>query len=342
MDRSPSRSRTAVRWIAGLFLAGTVVVFPSMRSPADEPALEESPSPGTYRLVLEDQNRERTALVRVPRGYRAGEHPPLLIVLHGAGGSGEHVLRNDGWERTADEAGYLLVAPDGLPARMNAEPNLLTNPRLWNSGQLRAGSPRTRVDDVAYIRHLLTDLESKIAFDRQHVFVAGHSNGAGMSFQLASEMANEITGIAVVAGEVVDRPHPARPVPTLAIFGTADEVRPLAGGESELPWGSRTTEPVEAELARWAEAINCETDPVEISHENSTRVVHYPSKNNGAELKVMYLEGHGHAWPGAQRGRLLARLLGPVNAKIDANNEIVKFFQSLPELPNPPQPTRRR
>jgi polyhydroxybutyrate depolymerase len=172
-------------------------------------------------------------------------------------------MRGGGWAEMSDRAGFLFVAPDGLPVRPNAAADFLTNPHVWNSGQLRAGSPRTGVDDVAFVATLLDDLKTRAPHDPKRVYVTGHSNGGGMSFRLAAKLADRIAAIATVAGLVNDPdPHPSRPVPTLFILGTKDPLTPLAGGESHLPWGSRTTKPVSEYLSTWARAIGCVRPPV--------------------------------------------------------------------------------
>ena len=123
------------------------------------------------------------------RGYKAGTKPPLVLMLHGAGGDGSGTLDKDGWAAKADKEGFIAVAPDGLPARPGGRPNFLTNPPLWHSGQLRPDSPRAAIDDVAFIRQLLDDLQTKLPFDESRVFCAGHSNGGdAQAFRLATRV----------------------------------------------------------------------------------------------------------------------------------------------------------
>src|SRR5690606_2308318 len=116
--------------------------------------LPDKPQPGQYELTTESEGHRRTALVHIPPGYQADNPPPLVIALHGAGGKGESMLVHDGCAKLANERGFIVVAPNGLPARPRLASNFLANPPLWNSGQLREGSPRSKIDDVAYIRQL--------------------------------------------------------------------------------------------------------------------------------------------------------------------------------------------
>ncbi|HTU25841.1 MAG TPA: PHB depolymerase family esterase, partial [Pirellulales bacterium] len=160
----------------------------------------EAITPGRSTLKIQVGGWERTALVHVPSGYQASQKPPLVLALHGAGGSAAGMLDNDGWAAKADAEGFVVVAPEGLPAKPRDPANFFTNPQVWNAGQLRAGSPRSAIDDVAFIRQLLDVLRSRTPHDERRVFCTGHSNGGGMTFRLANELSDRIAAIGTVAG----------------------------------------------------------------------------------------------------------------------------------------------
>lgn len=291
----------------------------------------EIPSPltaGQFEITTESGGFDRKALVHIPKGYSPKLPPPLVVALHGAGGDGNSILNVDNWAEFADKEGFVVVAPDGLPARPRLTPNFLVNPPLWNSGQLREGSPRSKIDDVAYIGKLLDQLAKKVPYDPKRVFVTGHSNGGGMTFRLGAEMADRLTAIGTVAGLVaVENPRPTKPLPSMFIYGTEDPLMPQNGGESTLPWGTRTTPPVKDLMEKWAKAINCQTEPKTFFQEGAVEKVRYPSNNGGPELTVVYLKGHGHAWPSASRS-LPSRFIGPNVSKLDATGELWEFFKA--------------
>jgi polyhydroxybutyrate depolymerase len=206
-----------------------------------------------------------------------------------------------------------------------------TNPRVWNSGQLNPRGPRAAIDDVAYTRQLLDELQQQVPYDPQRVFLAGHSNGSSMALKLAAELSERFVAVGSVAGLVaVENPQPKRPLPTLYILGTQDPLMPLEGGEVKLPWATRQNPPVRAGLEKWATSLGCETTPEVVSDKDEVKTVVYPNKRaNGPTLTVLYLEGHGHQWPGA---KIIRRNPGggPVNTTLDATDTIWKFFQSQP------------
>jgi polyhydroxybutyrate depolymerase len=309
-----------------LFASGCALLLCTQLAVAAE-ALPSPPKPGTFDFTVRSGGLERTAHVHVPKGYSPSEKPPLVLMLHGAGGNGQQALEHDHWITMSDKAGFIVVAPDGLPALPRQPPNFVSNPPVWNSGQLRPRGPRAAIDDVAFIRQLLDDLEKAIPYNPRQVYCTGHSNGGGMTFRLGAELSDRFTAIATVAGMIaVEDPKPKKPLPTLYILGTRDPLMPMNGGEVTLPWGgTRQNPPVADQLAKWARAIGCEAEPKEVSDQKGIKRLRYPTASGGPELTVIYLEGHGHQWPGGKRS-LPEGKIGPITSELDATEEIWKFF----------------
>lgn len=282
-------------------------------------AAEDKLTPGRHAIVVHAASWDWTASVHVPKTYNPAKPTPVVLILHGAGGNGRHYLDQDGWARKAEEAGFIAVAPDGLPAQPRLTPNFVSNPRVWNSGQLLPRSPRSLIDDVTFCGALLDEIERLANVDKDRVYLSGHSNGAGMAFRLGAELSERFAAIAPVASQCwVPRPRPKRPLPTLFIIGTADPLVPFHGGESTLPWGGkRYTPPVEDSLKQWARAIGCAGEPVPVTTTNHVRVIEYRPQASGALLRACFIEDHGHAWPGSrqlQRTRLMGRNTSPLHA----------------------------
>jgi polyhydroxybutyrate depolymerase len=315
-------------FINRFLIAAAVLGSLTMAARADDSSTELTapPKPGRFTLTIKSGDFDRVARIQIPAGYKSDQKPPLVLLLHGAGGSGTGILDKDGWSAKADQKGFIAVAPDGLPARPRLPPDFRTNPALWNSGQLKPLSPRAAIDDVAYVRQLLDELKEKLPFDEGRVFCAGHSNGAGMTFRLATELSERFTAVGMVAGmkDVADA-KPKKPLPTMYILGTKDPLMPIDGGEVKLPWGSRHNRPVADMLSAWAKAMGCEPEPKTVSDKDGLKKIEYASKSNGPTLSVIYIEGQGHNWPGGQR-TLPESMVGPSTDKLDATDVIWDFF----------------
>jgi polyhydroxybutyrate depolymerase len=293
------------------------------------PNLRANAPAGKYTLTLESGGFQRSCVVYLPK--RVAPRPPLVIVLHGAGGSGAQMLADNGWDGLADAEGFIVGAPDGVPPRANLPASFLANPRLWNAGPNRGRKRTAAIDDVAFLDKLLDELAERVDYDRDRVFVAGHSNGSSMAFRYAAERAERVAAIGCVAGHatLAGAVAPARPVATLHLVGTADPLVPLEGGHTPMPWGGTRVLPNVSEgFARWAEANGCHAAPT-VTPVNQDRVERrvFPS-TAGAPVEQWRLEGHGHAWPGGAT-RLSESWNGPNTSKLEATRELWEFFESI-------------
>ena len=73
-------------------------------------------APGDYRYSLEHGGRTRLYRVHVPAGYRSDSPAPLLLSLHGGGGSMDHMARDENYGQLGHAAreGQVLVFPNGI------------------------------------------------------------------------------------------------------------------------------------------------------------------------------------------------------------------------------------
>ena len=285
-------------------------------------------APGRQVVTREVGGRVRRFTVQMP-SRAEGEALPVVVVLHGAGASGSLYLDRNGWAEKAERERFIAVAPDGLPAAPDLPMSFDKNPRVWNTGQLRPDSPRARIDDVAFIDQMLDEVARRASIDSQRVYLAGHSNGAGMAFRLATERSERFAALAAVASHCwVRDPKPRRPIPTLYLVGTEDPIVPLAGGDVVMPWGGTQTKPAVAlTLFTWAQALGCATEPTTLSNHDGVRIEHYRPGPGGAALTAYFLEGHGHGWPGGAGEELPARFLGPSNPHLRGTDIIWGFFR---------------
>ncbi len=203
-------------------------------------------TPGTTTRLLESGGFQRTYLLDTPGGSAPHAGRPLLILLHGGGGTADSLdKQTGGLPALADAAGYVVARPQGLN-------------RQWNDGR----EVNKDVDDVAFISAMVDDIASRQSIDRGRLYAAGISNGGFMSGRLACEADLGIAAIAQVAATLsVDTDatcNPGHPVSVLAILGRADPIVPYAGGPVRLPWDSSETGRGivlggEAYLLRWVQ-----------------------------------------------------------------------------------------
>ncbi len=286
----------------------------------------------TQALTMMIDGQERTARLHIPGTLAPAAPRALVIGLHGAGGNGADFLERNGWRALADEAGFVVVAPDGLPPRLNRAARFVDNPRLWNTGQLDPNNPRTAIADAPFIEALITEVRRRVAIDERRIFMTGHSNGAGMTYRLAQEMNHRLAAIAPVMSFCwQEDPRLDYALPTLAIYGMEDPLVPFAGGTAQLPWGgSRTTPPVDDTLEKWARALACGGPRTVATNDDGVKLIEYPACRGPAVFRALIIEGHGHEWPGGRRSGIARRMVGPRRDVLDATRVIWDFFSEHP------------
>jgi len=268
--------------------------------------------------------------LHVPLQARSGG-APLVVVFHGAGGNGKDYLTKNGWAALSEQKGFVVAAPDGLPALPRLPANFRINPRLWNSGQLNANSPRAKINDMVFVRALLDDVAQRTSVDKNRIYATGHSNGAGMTFKIGAGLSSLFAGIATVMGlNTSEGAHPTKALPTLMLIGTSDPLNPIEGGERQLPWGKSTVPRVSQGILAWSQSLNCTTPAVQELDDDQVTVERFIHCRDGATFTVWYLKGQGHAWPGGQASGLPESVMGPNVTHVNATALIWEFFSSLP------------
>jgi polyhydroxybutyrate depolymerase len=282
---------------------------------------------GTRQIKLDPLGR--TYMLHVPPGYDKTQPAPLVIVLHGAGGNGDHMLADNGWLAKAGEKNFIVAAPNALPVRPNNSTHLLGNPQVWSDGSDRGNKKRGDVDDVSFIAKVIDDISRQYAIDAKRIYLTGHSNGASMTFHAGAALCKRFAAIAPVMGHYWDNVEKTGcALPMLYIAGSKDPLNPLGGGESKDPWGTKQIKPPVHESAdKWAKQANCK-DASE-SAANGVTTFRYECAPD-SEVVFQIIEGQGHGWPGAVKTRLPQFIIGPSVNTLHATDKIWEFFALHP------------
>ena len=172
----------------------------------------------------------RPTALKVPAGYVTTKRYPLVIELHGRGGTGADAEAVFSVKALADKNQLFVIAPDGT---LDVEPA-----SFWNGTDGCCNLYGSSVDDVAYLRSLICWTYARYPIDPRRVFIIGGSNGGFMAHRMACDAADLVSGIISVAGAVWNDPtrcKPSRPVNVLQIHGSADSVVPYQGVAAFAP-----------------------------------------------------------------------------------------------------------
>ena len=194
--------------------------------------------PGHQAWTIQTDGMNRQFLLHLPPAYDGSKPLPLVLMLHGMGGTAANSARATGWSSKADSETFIVVYPEATRPDPMRPPSLRKNPQAWNDGSGRFHAAERNTDDVAFIQALLDRLVTDYRIDRRRVFVAGFSNGASMAFRVGAELSDRVAAIAPHAGACwTERLPSLRGISLCYITGTADTLNPLEGGLPKLAVG---------------------------------------------------------------------------------------------------------
>jgi polyhydroxybutyrate depolymerase len=257
---------------------------------------------------------------------------PLVLAFHGGTSTPQGMAELTGLDRLADRDGFVVVYPAGIG-------------RSWNDGRGNTPAATQGVDDVAFVRTLLDQLEARLPIDLGRVYATGISNGAIFSERLGCELSSRISAIAPVAGSLATNLapacHPALPVSMLAINGTADPLVPYGGGhvDGRGSGGDVISAPSAASL--WRGLDGCPGAAVtsglpDRAHDGtSVTIQSWSGCAAGAAVELYTVEGGGHTWPGGPQ-YAPAALVGIASRQLDAGEVIWAFLAAHPRPQGPP------
>jgi polyhydroxybutyrate depolymerase len=251
------------------------------------------------------------------------EGAPLILALHGGGGDPDQFATSSGLARAATRAGFAVAFPAGSGRRGE---RLLT----WNGGYCCGYAARQGVDDIGFLKQVITDAATRFGVDGAGVYLTGMSNGSIMVETFAARNPGLVRAVAGVSG-TMDTSHSRvkGPVPALIIHGTADSMVPYAGGQGDTSL-TRTdfasvASVVRAFLAPWGNVTETSQQIDRKDDGTSATITDYQTGGTTV-LRLITIEGGAHHWPGGRK----ARLSEGKTQEIDANTEILRFFAANP------------
>ncbi len=239
---------------------------------------------------------ERSYILYIPASVNGSRPVPLVFVFHGGTGNAETAIRMSGFNGVADRNGFAVVYPNGT-GRLSDD-ILLT----WNGGTCCGYAQEKNVDDVGFVRAIVTDLQSRMPVDPKRIFATGMSNGGILSHRLGCEAADLLAAIAPVSGTLNFTPcNPSRTISVIEFHGTADEHIPYDGGFGPKSLVHVNFASVKYSIGFWISADGCnpqpQTDTLDtIRHEIWTGCA------GSTSVELYTIIGGGHAWPGGSGG----------------------------------------
>lgn len=271
--------------------------------------------------------RERTYRVYVPSTLQTDRPVPLLVAMHGGLGSSAQFEENSGFDGIAEANGFIVVYPDGIGSPVKDD-----FARTWNGGDCCGPAVKQAVDDVAFIRQLVGQLQQEHQIDPARIYAAGHSNGGIMSYRLACEASDLFAGIGLQAGTLsIDTCTPSHPVSLLHIHGTADENLPIGGGAGKGVAGVSFRPPIDG-IRTLARVDGCPTTPTTTTDPDNADVTidTWSPCSQGTEVQLVKVAGASHAFMGGPQRPAQRALVGEAYDRYASAQEIWAFLAAHP------------
>ncbi len=200
---------------------------------------------------------------------------PLVIDMHGYTGDAENQRARSGFEALSDTEGFVIAWPYGLA-------------HSWNAGPDCCGvAAQDAVDDVGFLRQLVTTLLAAHPIDPDRVYVTGLSNGCAMTQRFAVEASDVVAAAACMSMMLlVDPPADAQPVPFMELHGTDDAVVAYEGGDFPS---------AQANIDTWAAHDACTGEPDTTWSEGASSASTWLDCADDVEVSLVTIDGGSHA-----------------------------------------------
>ncbi|MFT5133654.1 MAG: polyhydroxybutyrate depolymerase [Gammaproteobacteria bacterium] len=288
-----------------------------------------------FRQTLQHDGIERDYIVYLPTSYAIDTSLPLIIALHGYGGTatGFAMETSAGLNHYAEKEGFIAVYPQGshfIAIDKTQKPMLVSS---WNdlAGNQSASAlgPMCSAesvqypcppecgdcgrchwtacyDDLGFIKKMLSEIQSKFHINKNRQYLLGFSNGATMAHRLACEFDNEFAAVALSNGRL-QRGYsctPDEPMPLLQINGGLDTAVPADGSTSADGYFYTPSSIV---AKQWAIQAQC-NNPLRqwnnaLSRNEGLNCNIYDDCNNPETEVISCIWPKGlHTWPGNMKG----------------------------------------
>jgi polyhydroxybutyrate depolymerase len=226
---------------------------------------------------------KRTYFLHIPAGFNNQQLVPLVFIFHGFQENSSFARMYSDMDQVANTNRFIVVYPDGSGLS-------------WNASGCCGSALQNNVDEPAFVRAVIADVETTVSVDHKRIYAAGLSNGALLSYRLACTMSDTFAAIAPVAGVLMYSPcQPQQPVSVIHVHGTKDSAVPFEGG-GKVPSTDHPFPPVAQSIATWVKLDGCNS---EAKMEQNGVLTHsiYSICAPGIAVELYMVNGGNHSWP---------------------------------------------
>jgi polyhydroxybutyrate depolymerase len=235
--------------------------------------------PGETTMSITFGGRNRTFLVHVPPSYTGRFPVPLVLDLHGLGGSSSQQAGLSGFREKSDEVGFIVVWPQGVS-------------NSWNGYGCCGTADSQNIDDPGFLRAVVARIGQLGRINHSRIYITGLSNGGFMSHRMACEAADIFAAAAPVSAPLntnASTCRPSRPITVVAFHGLNDGIVPYGGGLFQSAQNSLTT---------WASIDGCVGGRTVLDLPGPAMCETFETCNDGSEAGLCSLNSGHIAYTG--------------------------------------------
>lgn len=230
-------------------------------------------APGPSTRMVSVGGTSRSYVLHIPSAYDASRSTPLVVDFHALNSDGMRERAASPYPAQTDPEGVVMAFPSGLVGPSGA---------AWNIGPCCVAN----VDDVAFTRALVADVESVACIDARRIYAVGFSMGGGMAHYLACRAGDVFAAIAPAAFDLLQENvatcTPPRAITVISFRSQADPLVSYAGGlSSVVPRMPITLLGAKATFQKWSEIDGCTGAP---SAEDGDGCSRYSGCQGGVEV----------------------------------------------------------
>lgn len=314
-------------------------------------------NPQTFTTTFD--GRVRTYLIYTPQNSTARKPDGILVTCHGFGGKMEDAYQTYGFKEAADAHNLILISPQALPEEdqsLQATANQIGYDLTAVWGNVLyvdvlyiKQTLNRKIDDVAFIRHLIQEVASTYEANINNTFISGVSMGGYMSYAYAIKHGNELSGLINMVGTMglnLDTANVSVSLPILDFHSTTDEVVFYTGSgmfNRVIPMTNGIGK--QKVLEYWAKRNHIVTPPVitNLGSNKNVSFIEYYYNDPTNEITHYQLTGASHSYaPGPGSGNpidqaiemksFVKRHLKSSNTSIISNySSMIKVYPSIVE-----------
>lgn len=257
---------------------------------------------GKNSFTTQHDGNTREYVVHVPAGYDPEVATPVVMMFHGAGGTGEGSWNSSGWKEVGETETLLTVFPTALTVCYEGFTGELKDAPRWHSLNTNVFCPGQDLpDDIGFVGQMLDELGERYHLDGDRIYWVGFSSGGQLGARALIEMPDRLSAVVLSGGSAIPD-NAATPGTLLPVAFEAGSLDDRWFGDVGLPMSEFETSMAQGALfgplSDFVTTFDFGTDYTLSGDESTALTATFPAAEGGRrELTVTLIEGLDHSYP---------------------------------------------